>query len=237
MFKKISLLVSVLLISTVSVFAQCAVGIAGPEGIVCTGDNVTLVASTSGPDPGNCAQSVNISNTTTTVTCGSSICFYDSGGPSGNYGTSESYIHTFTSSNGSPVTITFLSANGESCCDYIYVYDGAGTAGTQLHYGLLSTVNGNVTYTSSGNSLTVKFTSDGSVCYDGWQAIVSCDVCSSYTYTWSNGMTGATINVTPTTQTTYTVTANSEGCCSATASITINPTNCVNDCNGFETQK
>lgn len=235
MFKKISLLVSVLLISTVSVFAQCAVGIAGPEGIVCTGDNVTLVASTSGPDPGNCAQSVNISNTTTTVTCGSSICFYDSGGPSGNYGTSESYIHTFTSSNGSPVTITFLSANGESCCDYIYVYDGAGTAGTQLHYGLLSTVNGNVTYTSSGNSLTVKFTSDGSVCYDGWQAIVSCDVCSSYSYTWSNGMTGATINVTPTTQTTYTVTANSEGCCSATASITINPTNCVNDCNGFET--
>ena len=235
MLKRIFLLISVLLISTTAIFAQCSVGIAGPTGIVCTGDNVTLVASTSGPDPGNCTQSVNISNTTTTVTCGSSICFYDSGGPNGNYGTSESYIHTFTSSNGSPVTITFLSGNGESCCDYIYVYDGAGTGGTQLHYGLLSTVNGNVSYTSTGNSLTVKFTSDGSVCYAGWEAVISCDVCSDYTYTWSNGMTGATINVSPTSQTTYTVTASAAGCCSATASITINPTNCVNNCNGFET--
>ena len=180
-----------------SVYGQCTASISGPTGIVCTGDQVTLTAMVSPPDPGNCSTSVNITNTTTTVTCGSPICFYDSGGPSGNYGTSESYIHTFTSNNGSPVTITFLSANGETCCDYIYVYDGVGTAGTQLHYGLLSTVNGNVTYTSTGNSLTVKFTSDGSVCYDGWQAIISCDACSNYTYNWSNGATGQTITAPP----------------------------------------
>ncbi len=218
-----------------SVYGQCSASISGPTGIVCTGDQVTLTASVNGADPGNCTTSVNMSNTTTTVNCGDAICFYDSGGPSGNYGTSESYIHTFTSNNGSPVTITFLSANGETCCDYIYVYDGAGTAGTQLHYGLLSTVNGNVTYTSTGNSLTVKFTSDGSVCYDGWQAIISCDACSNYTYNWSNGATGQTITVSPTTQTTYTCTISSEGCCNTTASFTINPTNCVNNCNGFET--
>ena len=218
-----------------SAFGQCTVSISGPTGIVCTGDQVTLTASINGADPGSCATSVNMSNTTTTVTCGESICFYDSGGPNGNYSSSESYIHTFTSSNGSPVTITFLSANGESCCDYIYVYEGVGTGGTQLHYGLLSTVNGNVSYTSTSNSLTVKFTSDGSVQYDGWQAIVSCDACTNYTYNWSNGATGPTITVSPTTQTTYTVTANSEGCCSSTASFTINPTNCVNNCNGFET--
>ena len=235
MFKRIFLLAIVLLISISMAFPQCSVGISGPTGIVCNGDNVTLVASTSGPDPGNCAQSVNMSSAATTVTCGQSICFYDSGGPSGSYGNSEDYTKVFTSSNGSPVTITFLSATGETCCDYIYVYDGSGTGGTQLHYGLLSTVNGNVSYTSSGNALTVRFTSDGSVSYAGWEAIVSCDVCSSYTYTWSNGMTGATINVAPTSQTTYTVTASSEGCCSATASFTVNPTNCVNICNGFET--
>ena len=104
-----------------------------------------------------------------------------------------------------------------------------------MHYGLLSTVNGNVTYTSTGNSLTVKFTSDGSVCYDGWQAIISCDACSNYTYNWSNGATDQTITVSPTTQTTYTCTISSEGCCNTTASFTINPTNCVNNCNGFET--
>lgn len=235
MVKRFLLVISILLISTAGLLAQCSVGIAGPEGIVCTGDNVTLTASTSGPDPGNCTQSINISNTTTTVTCGNSICFYDSGGPNGNYSTSENYVHTFTSNNGSPVTITFLSGNGESCCDYIYVYDGTGTGSPQLHYGLLSTVNGNVSYTSSGNSLTVRFTSDGSVCYAGWEAVISCDVCSSYDYTWSNGMTGPTIQVSPTSTTTYTVTASSEGCCSATASFTINPTNCVNTCNDFET--
>ena len=218
-----------------SAFGQCSVSISGPTGMVCTGDQVTLTASTNGPAPGDCAQSVNISNTTTTVTCGQAICFYDSGGPNGNYSTSESYIHTFTSNSNAPVTITFLSANGETCCDYITIYDGVGTGGTQLHYGLLSTVNGNATFTSTGASITVKFTSDGSVCYNGWQAIVSCDACSDYTYTWSNGMTGPTITVAPASETTYTVTAEAAGCCTATNSITISPANCTNLCNDFET--
>lgn len=215
-------------------FGQCSASITGPTGIVCTGDQVTLTAGINAPSPGNCSQSVNISNTTTTVTCGQSICFYDSGGQSGNYSTSESYVHTFTSANGNPVTITFLTATGETCCDYIYVYDGAGTGGTQLHYGLLSTVNGNVTYTSTGNSLTVKFTSDGSVCYAGWEAVVSCDACENYTYTWSTGATTPTITVAPTVHTVYTVTVQSGDCCNTTASYEVNPVNCVNTCNGFE---
>lgn len=234
MRKVLSSFVILCLASIYTIFGQCNVSINGPSGTVCIGDQITLTASTQGQGGGDCTQSVNISNTTTTVTCGSPICFYDSGGPNGNYGTSENYVHTFTSNNGGPLTITFLSAAGETCCDYIYVYDGIGTGGTQLHYGLLSTVNGNVTYTSTGNSLTVKFTSDGSVCYAGWEAIISCDVCSSYDYTWSNGMTGPSITVSPSSSTTYTVTANSPGCCSATASYTVNPTNCVNICSDFE---
>ena len=39
----------------------------------------------------------------------------------------------------------------------------------------------------------------------------------------------------PTTQTTYTCTITSEGCCSTTASLTINPVNCSTTCNGLET--
>lgn len=235
MIKRLFVLVCILLAAVGSVLAQCSVGISGPTGIVCTGDNVTLVASTSGPDPGNCAQSVNMSNTTTTVTCGQSVCFYDSGGSTGSYGTSETLTHTFTSSNNSAITITFISVNVENSFDEIYVYNGTNTSGTLLNSGNLYNGVAGMSFTANSGSVTIQFESDGSVCYDGWEAIISCDVCSSYTYTWSNGMTGSTINVSPTSQTTYTVTASSAGCCSATASFTINPTNCVNICNGFET--
>lgn len=234
MRKKILALAILCVIAIGHIFGQCTATITGPTGTVCTGDMVTLTASVGDTTPGACTQSVNIANTTTTVQCGSSICFYDSGGPSGNYGVSENYVHTFTSNNNSPVTITFLSANGETCCDYITVYNGAGTGGTQLHYGLLSTVNGNATFTSTGGSITVKFTSDASVCYAGWEAIVSCDACSDYTYTWSTGEHTPTITVAPTTSTTYTCTVESGDCCNSVATYTINPTNCVNNCNGFE---
>ncbi len=178
----------------------------------------------------NTAGSVNMSNTTTVVTCGQGISFYDSGGPNGTYGNSESYVHTFTSSNGNPLTITFLSTDGESCCDYITIYNGAGTSGTQLHYGLLSTVAG-VSFTSTGNSITVQFTSDGSVTYNGWYAIVSCDACSlaNTTYHWSTGASTNSITVSPTTTTTYSVTTTSPDCGTQVASITVNVQDCGAD--------
>ena len=171
----------------------------------------------------NSAGSVNMANTTTVVPCGQSLSFYDSGGPSGSYSNSESYVHTFTSSNGNPITITFISTDGESCCDYITIYNGAGTGGTQLHYGLLSTVNG-ASFTSTGNSITVQFTSDGSVTYNGWYAIVSCDGCNSSntTYHWSTGASTSSITVSPTTTTTYSVTTSSPDCGTQVASITVN---------------
>ena len=178
----------------------------------------------------NTAGSVNMSNTTTVVTCGQGISFYDSGGPSGTYSNSESYVHTFTSSNGNPLTITFLSTDGESCCDYITIYNGAGTSGTQLHYGLLSSVAG-ASFTSTGNSITVQFTSDGSVTYNGWYAIVSCDACSlaNTTYHWSTGATTSSITVSPTTTTTYSVTTTSPDCGTQVASVTVNVQDCGAD--------
>ena len=175
---------------------------------------------------GNCSTSVNMRNGSTIVNCGESVCFYDSGGPSGSYGNSESYVHTFTSSTNTPLTINFTSATGETCCDYIYVYDGNSVNATQLHYGLLSTVNGNVSYTSTGGSLTVKFTSDGSVTYDGWSATVYCDPSYNYNYSWSTGATTPTITVTPNGTTTYSVTVSGDGIETQTASITINVVDC-----------
>ena len=189
---------------------------------------VSCSSSGGGGGGGSCSSSVNMSNGTTYVTCGQTVCFYDSGGPNSSYGNSESYVRTFTSSTSTPLTITFLSADGESCCDYITVYDGNNVNATQLHYGLLSTVNGNVSFTSTGGSLTVEFTSDGSVTYDGWSAKVYCDESYNYNYTWSTGATTPTITVSPTTTTTYTVTVSGSSQGTQTASITINVVDCDN---------
>ena len=232
-------LLSVLLIGVGSASAQCTVSISGPSGAVCNGDNVTLTASTSASSSGNCAQSVNMTSSSgsTTVTCGSPVCFYDSGGPNGNYSASETRTHTFQSSTNSPLSISFLSVNVENNWDEVYVYAGTSATGTALNAGNEYNGLAGMTFTSNTGAITVKFTSDGSGQYAGWEAVVWCEVCSSssYTYAWSNGMTGPTINVSPTSQTTYTVTASSDGCCTATASVTINPTNCVHSCSDFET--
>ncbi|MBO4646017.1 MAG: gliding motility-associated C-terminal domain-containing protein [Bacteroidales bacterium] len=192
---------------------------------ICEGSSTTLSVNAQ-PSVGNCGSTVYMSNGTTTVNCGTAVCFYDSGGPNGDYDTYESYVRTFTSNNNTPITINFLSAYGESCCDYIYIYDGASTSSTLIHSGLLSTVNGTV-FTSSGSSITVEFESDVSVQYDGWEAVVSCNGCNNYSYTWSNGSHASSITVSPTSTTTYSVTASSPTCGTAITSVTVN----VQDCN------
>ncbi len=194
--------------------------------VVYDGWSAVVSCGNGGGGGGSCSSSVNMRNGSTLVTCGESVCFYDSGGPSGSYGNSESYVHTFTSSTNTPLVITFLSATGETCCDYISIYDGTSTSATQLHNGLLGTVNGNVSFTSTGGSLTVQFTSDGSVVYDGWSAVVSCDPSYNYNYSWSTGATTPTITVSPTGTTTYTVTVSGDGIATQTASITINVVDC-----------
>ncbi len=208
---------------------QAQVYISG-ESTVCRGNSTLLTAVTSGGGGGNCTTSVNMSTGTTIVNCGSSVCFYDDGGPSGSYACSTSYVRTFTSSNNSPITITFNYVYVESSFDEIYVYDGAGTYGTLLNSG--NTYNGldGMSYTASSGSITVYFTPDGSVVYDGWEAVVSCaGGCSdNYTYQWSTGATTASINVSPTQTTTYTVTASGPVCGTYTATMTLNVIDCGN---------
>lgn len=224
--RKYIFFVGIVIAGTLGVFAQ-NVSISGNTSI-CSGSSTTLSIS-SNPSLDNCTQSVYMSSGTTTVNCGTNICFYDSGGPSGNYSSYESYVRTFVSSNNSPVTITFLSAAGETCCDYLTVYNGSSTASSVLHDGLLGEYAG-LTFTSTGNSLTVEFTSDVSVQYDGWSAIVACSGCTDYTnYVWSNGQHGASITVSPNSTTTYTVTATGGSCPSATGSITVNVQDCDMD--------
>jgi hypothetical protein len=121
--------------------------------------------------------STTMNNTAVSLTCPTSLVFYDSGGSGAPYSASESYTKTFTASGTSCVSYTFSAFDVESCCDKLYVYDGPSSASPLIGTYAGTTLPPN--FTASGSSLTFVFTSDGSIQNAGWTATVSCaNACS-----------------------------------------------------------
>ena len=89
---------------------------------------------------------------------------YDNGGPNGNYSDNFDGTIILTADEGETIK---LSGNHllEGCCDYIAVYDGYGISGNNLIY---TCSIGGVNIQSNTGYLTIRFTSDGSVNYDGF---------------------------------------------------------------------
>jgi RHS repeat-associated protein len=88
----------------------------------------------------------------------------------------------------STVTLSFTSFSTETGYDFVYVYDGVNENATLI--GMYD--NGNLppaTITSSGNSLFIRFTTDGSVTLGGWSVQYSGFICSS----GSNGKDATTL--------------------------------------------
>lgn len=107
---------------------------------------------------------------TTNPACGDS--FYDTGGPNGTYQNNEFETWTFCPDNpGDLVTLNFISVSVETCCDEIAIYDGSDTS-TPLETDLENPAS--FSSTTEDGCLTVTFDSDGSVIFDGWEAIISC---------------------------------------------------------------
>ena len=182
---------------------------------VSAGSSSTLTVQGGSVVPSSYTGTINMYAGTTvrTLNAGDRYHFYDNGGPTGNYSNSASYYTTFTAPVGNHVTLIINSANFESCCDYITIYNGTSSSAPQMGTSSgNSTWNGH-TFTSTGNSLTVYFYSDGSVLYSGWEADVYC--MSNPTYAWAAngepilGATSNTLTVTPNETTTYTVTVSS----------------------------
>jgi hypothetical protein len=101
---------------------------------------------------------------------------YDNGGSAGVYTTySDGYTVIYPGITGNIVQLsgTYYS---ELNYDYIYIYDGIGTAGTLFYSGSASTTTTIPTITSldASGALTVKFTSDGSVQNSGFDLTISC---------------------------------------------------------------
>src|SRR5690606_10954102 len=102
--------------------------------------------------------------------------FYDSGGPSGNYGNNENRITTiYPNIPGGIVMATFTAFELENTWDYLYVHDGPDTSSPLIRSLTGTTIPAPITSTHPTGALTFRFTSDSSGYYRGWAAVISCD--------------------------------------------------------------
>lgn len=139
-----------------------------------------------GGSSSSCNYSFNMSNgLTRTIECGSTYCFYDSGGQSGNYSNSQNMTATFTSTGNITINFSDFETESSSSCnewDYITIYDGS-TAGTVLVTGQTGcstrTLNIGTSYTATSGTMTVVWKSDGSTTAAGWEATITATGCGS----------------------------------------------------------
>ncbi len=108
---------------------------------------------------------------------------YDNGGPAANYGNNTNSTQTYLSTNGNRLSVTFNTFALETCCDRLYIYDGPNT-----NYPLIGAYATNPgTITSTGTSLTFRFTSDVNNTAAGWVASISCTTPPLTVYPITNG--------------------------------------------------
>jgi len=105
--------------------------------------------------------------------------FYDSGGVNGNYANGE-YKTTviYPQVAGDKITAVFNSFQMESCCDYMYIYNGPDSSSPLLFSGGYNSP-GTVRSTHATGALTFAFYSDSSVTASGWDATINCGVLSN----------------------------------------------------------
>jgi subtilase family serine protease len=110
------------------------------------------------------------SGTASITSCSTTVA--DNGG-SGNYiDGSYGSLTINPATAGNKVRLNFTSFQVETCCDRLYIYDGASTNAVLL--GSYTSNPGIITAQNSAGSLTLLFTSDGSVTDSGFEAAVSC---------------------------------------------------------------
>ncbi len=149
---------------------------------------------------------VNNNPTITTLTTASGT-FYDSGGPSGNYGNDERKVWVIQPAGATQITLTFTSFDLEDNYDFLYIYDGLSVWSPRI--GRYNTQSPG-TITSSGGALTIEFRSDCATTTAGWSAnwtsttttipsnlAASTPICpdNAVTLSWQNSGTGWYIQI------------------------------------------
>jgi hypothetical protein len=130
----------------------------------------------------NCNFGLIAPNEQTIIVTGTQYCngieISDTGGPTGDYTDSETYIRTIIPNlPNKKIKLTFTAFDLELDYDYLYVYDGNSTSATDLSNGGFTGNNipGPFVSTAVDGSLTVKFYSDGGVIAPGYVAQVECE--------------------------------------------------------------
>ena len=129
----------------------------------------------------------------TLTTCG--VIIYDNGGPDGSYTNNCNFTLVLYPEN--PDAVLFLSGTSNTegnNYDYLRVYDGAGTSGTELAY--YTGQNHTVNVMSQSGPLTLVFHSDGSSVYSGIAVTATCVTCYPPTNVTTSNPTldGATVS-------------------------------------------
>ena len=97
---------------------------------------------------------------------------HDSGGPWWNYGDGDRYTETVISDYPGPLSLHFEQFSLENGQDSLWIYDGP-----DANSPLLAALSGDQTpvgQTTSGNSFTIRFNSDGSSTRSGYSLVWSC---------------------------------------------------------------
>ncbi|HNX07067.1 MAG TPA: glycosyl hydrolase family 18 protein [Bacteroidales bacterium] len=116
-------------------------------------------------------------STCATVPCSDTI--YDMGGPERNYYNGEDFTYTIAPTGAYGVNLQFsafdVEAGSSSVCDndYLEIFDGANTASPNLGR-FCNTTGSPGLITSTGNSLTLKWHSDGGTINPGFRAVWQC---------------------------------------------------------------
>ena len=121
-------------------------------------------------------------NLTQTLALGTTYYFYDSGGESDDYSTSETYTATFTFSGTITINFSQFATESSSSCynwDYMLIYDGDAATGTLLARGQTgcssATLTTGTNFVAESGTMTVEWHSDGSNTAAGWVATITCE--------------------------------------------------------------
>lgn len=109
------------------------------------------------------------------------------------YDNNDTTNWTFTSSDGSPIRITFNAGGIESCCDDILIYEGTDNTGALIYQGNNGGDLAGLTFDSIGDSMYFEIDSDGSVscgsgsgcCTTEWDFTVACATCVNPSATYA----------------------------------------------------
>ena len=154
------------------------------------GDEQSLWIGPVTATPGTYNMGVTGSDTLTTC----DLIVLDNGGANGNYSSNCNYtLVLYPETAGSSIAVSG-TYNTESGWDYLYIYDGAGTGGTQL--GQFSGAGTIPAMVASNGPLTLKFTSDGGVNMSGFQLNVTCASCTPPGFLTTSNLTATSTDLT-----------------------------------------